>query len=105
MLHPGTRSPVLVARLCRVSHSGDHLVAAVLIQRPWITFCAVFPGSISFQLPTTQGMKAEQADISSRSPSEMEADAPGTAPSLACCDFIDEWEMVGEWVWSSPGSG
>lgn len=51
------------------------------------------------------GMKAEQTDISSRSPSEMETDASGTVPSLASCDFIDEWEMPGEGVWSSPGSG
>lgn len=79
-------------------------MAVALIQRPWITFCTVFPGSISFQLPTTQGMQAEQTDISSRSPSEMETDAPGTVPSLVSWDFIDEWEMVGEWVWSSPGS-
>lgn len=105
MLHPGTRSPVFVARLCRVSHSGDHLMAVALIRGSQITFHAAFPASIAFQLPPSQGMKAEQTDISSRSPSEMETDAPGTVPSLASCDFIDEWEMVGEWAWSSPGSG
>lgn len=80
-------------------------MAVALIQRPQVTFGAVLPGPISPQLPAAQGLKAEQTDISSRSPSEMEPDAPGTVPSLASCDFIDEWEMLGEWVWSSPGSG
>lgn len=50
----------------------------------------VFPDPVFFQLPTTKGLNAEQIDTSSRSPSEMEADALGTVPSLALCDFVDE---------------
>lgn len=64
---------------------GPHLKAT-----DYIWFDVVFPDPISFQLPTTPGLNAEQADASSRSPSEIEPDAPGTVPSLASCDFIDE---------------